>query len=87
MPESTDRLASVIALLLDQPDWDYAIDKDASLKSALYAAGYMGIYQPYSREAQQLVDYLTGHFAGQKIAMFAFGLYADLLKEPESLVS
>ncbi len=87
VPESSGRIACVIALLQDQPVWDYAIDKESAQNAAIYASNYMGFLKPYDAEEQQLLDYLTEHFAGRKMAMFAFGLYADLLREAESRAS
>ena len=85
--DSSDHITCVIALLQDQPDWDYALDKESALNGAVYASNYMGFFKPYDSEEQNLIHYLTERFAGRKISMFAFGLYADQLRKEESLAS
>jgi len=81
MSESfSDRLSAVIGLLRDQPQWDLAIDQNSAKDNALYAAAYMGFSKPFSPEEQQLIKFLSDHFAGRKISTFAWGLYADQLQ-------
>lgn len=83
-PMVSDRIACVIAVLQDQPEWDYAINQKAAHEAALYAANYMGFIQPYDAEEKALFDYLSAHFAGRKISTFAWGLYADQLRGDET---
>ncbi len=77
----SDRLATVIALLQDQPDWDYAMTQTTAREAALYAASFIGFEAPFDAEEDALLTYLSEHFAGRKIATFAWGLYADQLRE------
>jgi len=77
----TDRVATVIALLQDQPDWDYAINQSTARHTSLDAANFIGFHSPFDAEETSLLDYLSDHFAGRKIATFAWGLYADQLRE------
>lgn len=77
----TNRIATVIALLQDQPDWDYAINQSSARKTALEAAEFIGFMAPFDAEEDSLLNYLTEHFAGRKIATFAWGLYADQLRD------
>ena len=76
----SDRVACVIAILQDQPEWDHALDHKSAHEAALYAANYMGFIQPYDEEEKSLFKYLKEHYAGRKIATFAWGLYADQLQ-------
>lgn len=80
----SDRVATVIALLQDQPDWDYAISQSSAKTSALAAAEFIGFQSPFDDEENSLLDYLSEHFAGRKIATFAWGLYADQLRHAEN---
>lgn len=80
----SDRVACVIAILQDQPEWDYALDPSSAREAAIYAANYMGFTQPHDAEETALFDYLTQHYAGRKIATFAWGLYADQLRAEEA---
>lgn len=77
----SDRIAVVIALLQDQPDWDYAISQSSARQTALDAAAFIGFQTPFGAEEKSLHDYLSEHFAGRKIATFAWGLYADQLRD------
>lgn len=79
----SDRVAMVIALLQDQPHWDYAINESSARQSALDAAAYIGFQAPYDEEETAILTYLTEHFAGRKISTFAWGLYADQLRAAE----
>ncbi len=82
----SDRVACVIAILQDQPEWDYAISKSAAREAAIYAANYSGFIQPHDAEETAIFEYLTEHYAGRKIAMFAWGLYADQLRTEENVL-
>lgn len=77
----SDRVATVIALLQDQPDWDFSINQSTSRQTALDAAAFIGFHTPFDDEETSLLDYLSEHFAGRKIATFAWGLYADQLRD------
>ena len=77
---SSDRLACVIALLQDQPEWDYALDQEAAREAAHYGAAFIGFHEPYDAEEKAIFDFLISHFAGRKISTFAWGLYADQLQ-------
>lgn len=80
----SDRIACVIAILQDQPEWDYVLNQSAARDAAIYAANYMGFTLPYDAEETALFDYLSEHYAGRKIAVFAWGLYADQLRSEET---
>lgn len=67
----------VIALLLDQPEWDYAIDQESAFENALFAAAKFGIKRPFDEDQKELFAFLEARFAGQQIANFAWGLYTD----------
>ena len=82
-PVGSDRVACVIAVLLDQPFWDYAIDQTSALENAIYTASFAGFMQPFDREEEELIAFLSKRFAGKKIATFAWGLYTDILREQE----
>lgn len=77
----SSRLSAVIALLQDQPDWDYALSQESAREAAHYAAAFMGFEAPFDSEEEALLGYLSEHFAGRKIATFAWGLYADQLRD------
>jgi len=78
---SDSAVSNVISLLLDQPEWDYAIDQESAFENALFAAANFGVKRPFSDEQKDLFGFLENRFAGKKMAVFAWGLYADHLKE------
>ncbi len=82
-PVGSDRIACVIAVLLDQPYWDYAIDQQSALENAVFTASFAGFMQPFDHEEEELIKFLSTRFAGRKISTFAWGLYTDLLREQE----
>lgn len=79
----SNKVAMVIALLQDQPDWDYAMTEGSAHQAAIHAAAFIGFEAPFDTEETAILDYLTAHFAGRKIATFAWGLYADQLRAAE----
>lgn len=82
-PVRSGRIACVIAVLLDQPHWDYAINQQSALENAIYTASFAGYIKPFDQEEEELIRFLSTRFAGRKIATFAWGLYSDLLREEE----
>lgn len=72
------RLSCVTAIIDDQPDWDHALDNEKALENALEAATYFGYTQPLNTEQKALRDFLVTNLAGQKISMYAWGVYADI---------
>jgi hypothetical protein len=72
------RAVVVMAIVDDQPDWDYALNNEKSLEYVHAAAAYFGITEPFSREQKALRDFLVSNLAGRKIAMYAWGVYVDI---------
>ena len=72
------RAMVVIAIVDDQPDWDYALNNEKSLDYVHAAAAYFGITEPFSREQKALRDFLVSNLAGRKISMYAWGVYVDI---------
>ena len=76
-------IACVISLLLDQPEWDYAIDQESAFENALFAAARFGIKRPFNDDQKELFGFLESNFAGQQMAVYAWGLYADQISADE----
>ncbi len=76
------RANCVIAIVEDQPDWDFALDNEKALDNALGAAIYYGYERPFTPEQQALCDFLVNSLGGQKITMYAWGVYADICGSP-----
>ena len=72
------RAVVVMAIVDDQPDWDYALNNKTSLQYVHAAAAYFGITEPFSQEQKALRDFLVANLAGRKIAMYAWGVYVDI---------
>lgn len=75
------RVRSVIAIVDDQPDWDYALDSEKSFYAVMDAMAHFGYEEPLSKEHKLLRDFLIQNIAGRKIAMYAWGVYADICGE------
>ena len=80
----SDRLSCVFALVLDQPEWDYARDRQSAESAATEAAEFIGFIAPFDKEEKAIMDFLVGRFAGRKIATFAWSIYADQLRDAET---
>ena len=80
------RAVVVIAIVDDQPDWDYALNNEKSLEYVDAAAAYFGITEPFNREQKALRDFLVTNLAGQKIAMYAWGVYVDICGDEDTSI-
>lgn len=78
------RISCVTAIIDDQPDWDYALDSEKALENAMEAAAYFGYRDPLNPEQKALCNFLVKNFAGQKISMYAWGVYADICGPKEA---
>lgn len=74
-----DRASCIIAIVQDQPDWDYAMDNHKASENAIYAAAYYGIVGPFSDEQTKLHQFLIDNLAGRQIAIYAWGVYKDIV--------
>ncbi len=72
------RVLCAIAIVEDQPDWDFALDSEKSFDAVIKAASFYGYNAPFTPEQKVLRDFLVKNIAGRKIAMYAWGVYADI---------
>lgn len=78
------RAVVVMAIVDDQPDWDYALTNKKSMEYVDEAAAYFGITEPFNREQKALRNFLVDNLAGRKISMYAWGVYVDICGEQKS---
>lgn len=92
VPPQPDKIMSieakskcVIAIVDDQPDWDYSLDENYARENAISGAAYYNIAQPFSPDEQSLFEFLIRSLAGRKIAIYAWGVYVDINGEKPTL--
>ena len=73
-----DRAQCVIAIVQDQPDWDYSLDNRSAEDNSFYGASFFAYRTPYTPEQEKLHNYLVKNLAGRRIATYAWGVYADI---------